>query len=201
LTGQIAALVAAYLLGSLPTAVLVARRCGIGDIRKHGSGNPGATNIFRVLGWKPALVVLLIDLGKGAAAVALLPGLAAPSDWLPFAVGGVAVVGHLWPVWTGLHGGKGVATAAGAVLILAPAAGLGLVAIFAALVIWTRRVAAASLACAVALPLAFYATGSATVGVGFGLIVGLLLVIAHRENISRLVSGREPELFRRRKQR
>lgn len=194
MTGNVVALIAAYLLGSLPTAVLVARRHGGTDIRRHGSGNPGATNILRVLGWRAALVVLLIDLGKGAAAVAWLPGLAGPSGWLPFAIGAAAVVGHLWPVWTGFRGGKGVATAAGAVLVLAPLAWLVLVGLFATVLVWSRRVSAASLACAVALPLAFYATGGTASGVGFGLAVGLLVVAAHRDNITRLLAGREPEL-------
>lgn len=200
MSATIAVLVAAYLLGSLQTGLLVGRRYGCTDIRQHGSGNPGATNVLRVLGWKPALVVLLIDLGKGAAAVAGLPRLAAPSEWLPYAVGAAAVVGHLWPLWTRLRGGKGVTTTAGAVLVLVPPAGLLLVGLFGAVLFLTRRVAAASLACAVALPLVIYGVqalaGSVRpgVGVGFGLLVGLLVVVAHRDNIARLRAGTEPKL-------
>jgi len=200
LTGSALALLAAYLLGSLPTAAIVARRKRGGDIRERGSGNPGATNVLRVFGWRTALPVLVVDVAKGAIAAAWLPGRAAPSEWLPYAVGAAAIVGHLWPVWARFRGGKGVATTAGVVLVLMPGVGVVLLACFAAVLTWTRRVAAASLvAIAGLLPAAYLVavwTGNrpGAAEIGFSVLTGLLVIAAHRENIARLRSGTEPRL-------
>jgi glycerol-3-phosphate acyltransferase PlsY len=187
-------LVAAYLLGSIPTAVLVSKVFFGVDVRTLGSGNAGATNVARTLGWKAALPVVLVDVGKGALAAALpsLFHLPAP-PWLPLACAAAAVLGHTFPVFAGFAGGKGVATAGGALLVLAPAL-VGVAAVvWLSLVLATRIVSLASLAAAATLAAAAFLLPR----VGWGikpLAVALAVFVfwTHRQNIRRLASGKEP---------
>jgi acyl phosphate:glycerol-3-phosphate acyltransferase len=151
----------AYLLGSIPSAYLAGRLVKGIDIRKHGSGNMGATNVFRVLGPGPGMAVLVLDIAKGAAAVLLLPRLAPAGiwrqlqgDWWPCALGLAAVLGHTYTCFLGFKGGKGVATSLGVILALAPLATLVVLAAFGAVFGLSRMVSAGSLAGAAVLPAA-----------------------------------------------
>jgi glycerol-3-phosphate acyltransferase PlsY len=195
-----------YLLGSIPTGYLVGRRCGI-DIRDHGSGNIGATNVARVLGKKPGLLVFVCDASKGLLAVRLAyllvqtyldPGaLAQTQAPVAAALAGVAcILGHNFPVWLGFRGGKGIATTTGVLLGLMPAA----VAISA--VVWgvvffaLRYVSLASLLAAATLPLTvglLWRGGHANaVLFWFSVAATALAFWRHRSNIGRLLAGTEP---------
>ena len=114
------ALILAYLLGSIPTSYLVGKFAAGIDLREHGSKNLGATNVFRVLGWKYAIPVLLIDAGKGTVAAVVISRLAGEQPWMPLIVGTAAIIGHVFTVFLGFRCGKGVATAAGVLLGVTP---------------------------------------------------------------------------------
>jgi len=194
-TGAIA--LAAYLLGSISFAVLVSKAMGLPDPRSYGSSNPGATNVLRTGNKLAAALTLLGDAGKGALAVGLtvlytgespVSGIEAPL------AGAMAFVGHLYPVFLGFRGGKGVATAAGVVLSLNPILGLGTLATFGIIVFFFRMVSFASIIAAVfAVFWAWSLFGLAPVTPIVGAIA-LLLVWRHRENILRLARGTEPRL-------
>lgn len=180
----------AYLLGNFPTAVLVGRRLGL-DPRSAGSGNPGASNVYRLLGARAGLAVLVIDAAKGAipvvVALAVLGRREAHAVWL------AAVVGHVWPalglLWPGARGGgKGVATAGGGGLVLHPLVGLGCVALFAAFVGLARAAAAGSLAVAVAIPIGIALMGGPGVEVLAAALISAILVVRHRPNIEAILS-------------
>ncbi len=190
----------AYLVGSIPTSIIAVRLLAGADVRDLGSGNAGATNAARVLGWKAGLAVAAFDVAKGVAAVLLvsrIAPLAASPSAAPALCGLAAVVGHVLPAFAGFRGGKGVATAAGAAAALAPLlAPFGLVAFLAAAAL-SRRASVASLAGAAALPVAYLvsrALGAAAdrwTG-GFCLAIVLVIVVTHRSNIGRLLRGEEP---------
>ncbi len=185
----------AYLLGSIPTAVWVSKLFFGVDVRTLGSGNAGATNVARTLGWKAALPVVLVDVGKGALAAAL-PKLLAQSFpvWLPLACVVAAVVGHAFPVFAGFRGGKGVATAGGGLAVLAPAL-VGIAAgVWLLVVLVTRIVSLASLLAALALTVASFALPSlAAWGMEpLSLMLCFFVFWTHRQNIRRLLSGQEP---------
>lgn len=193
-----ALLVAAYLLGGLPTSYLMARAVRGIDLREHGSGNLGATNAFRVLGWKPAVPIFIIDIAKGFAPTFLFPqwdGAAAPA-WA-FAYGSAAIAGHVFSPWVGFRGGKGVATGAGVFLALAPAAlGVGLL-VWLALVALTGYVSLASIAAALTVPLIILLTRGAPPVFWLAVAVSAFVVFAHRANIGRLRRGEEHRFGRR----
>lgn len=185
----------AYLLGSIPTAVWVSKLFFGVDVRTLGSGNAGATNVARTLGWKAALPVVLVDVGKGALAVAL-PKLLTVSFpvWLPLACAVAAVVGHTFPVFAGFRGGKGVATAGGGLLVLAPAL-VGIAAlVWLFVVLATRIVSLASLLAALVLAVASFALPSlAPWGMKpLSVLLCFFVFWTHRQNIQRLFSGQEP---------
>jgi len=185
-------LLGAYLLGSLPFSYLVARLWGVGDVRRVGSGNVGATNVARSAGWVPGLLALLLDASKGAAA-ALLAARIQPGA-LPAFAAAAAVIGHVFPIWLGFRGGKGVATGAGAFVPLAPAAVLGAVVVFLLVAGATRYVSLGSVCGAAALAAFLFAfTGPGPVSAA-GLAVALLVITKHHENIGRLLHGRERRL-------
>jgi glycerol-3-phosphate acyltransferase PlsY len=197
------ALVAAYLLGSIPTALWVGRWfCGVPDIREHGSGNAGATNTFRVIGKKAGSFVLLMDALKGFVAAYFLPNwllnqeAIAPASLFYFrlACGVLAVVGHIYPVFAQFRGGKGVATILGMMLAIAPATvGVALL-VFLAVLGSTRYVSLSSMSAGVAFALlqllpAFRPANGLQVWFGFALAARL--IYTHRANIGRLRSGTE----------
>jgi glycerol-3-phosphate acyltransferase PlsY len=165
MTTPILQLLLAYLLGSIPFAYIAGKRYKGLDLRQHGSGNLGATNVFRVLGRGPGIAVLLLDMGKGVVAVTLLPHLGhanrfaalfssgpAEQAWWPCALGLAAVLGHSYTVFLGFKGGKGVATSAGVFLGLAPWATLCVLGVFLAVFLVGRMVSLGSLLAAAALP-------------------------------------------------
>jgi glycerol-3-phosphate acyltransferase PlsY len=186
----------AYLLGSIPWGLVLTRLFATADIRRYGSGNIGATNVARVAGPALGLATLAGDFVKGWAPVALASSLDLPpaaAELYAAALALLAVLGHLFPVYTRLRGGgKGVATAAGAFAALAPPAVLIALAVFVLVLALTRRVSAGSLAAAAALPPAVLGTtGSAVFCAGAG-IAATLIFIRHAGNIRRLLAGTEP---------
>ena len=178
-----------YLLGSVPSGFLVGSSAGV-DVRGAGSGNIGATNVARTLGWKKGLLTLVFDVGKG-----FLPVLTA--QLLDLGAGTAAVAGlaafagHLYPVFLGFKGGKGVATAAGVYIAAMPLGILVLLGVFALVVVASRRVSPASMAAAVLAPAVAWALSYPQEVAWMGLVIGVLVVVRHRENIRRLVAGEE----------
>jgi glycerol-3-phosphate acyltransferase PlsY len=195
------AIAASYLLGSVPFALLAAKVRGV-DLRAHGSGNLGATNAIRVLGPGLGVPVLLADVGKGLVSVTLFPAVPGGASWgLPLACGAAAIIGHVASVFLRFRGGKGVATAAGAFLGLAPAA-LGVAAaVFAVVLLATRYVSLASVLSAVALPLALWRLGARPEVLSVGVALAALVLFRHRANLGRLAGGRESRVSFRRKER
>lgn len=188
-----ALLVLSYLMGATPASYWMGKAVHGVDLREHGSGNLGATNAFRVLGWRSALPVMVVDVAKGYVPAALFAGLAgAPSGWA-LAYGGAAILGHMYSVWVGFRGGKGVATSAGAFLALAPAATAGAAVVWLVLLLWRRYVSLASIGAALSLPL-FVALTAPARGRGllaFTVALAAFVVWAHRSNIGRLRRGEE----------
>jgi acyl phosphate:glycerol-3-phosphate acyltransferase len=189
-----------YFVGATPTSHWVGRGIYGVDLRKEGSGNLGATNVFRVLGWKAAGPVVVADILKGWLPVALFPALvtgAAP--WWALVFGAAAIVGHVCSFWVGFRGGKGVATSAGVFLALAPWAVLIGLAVWLAAVAVSRYVSLGSILAAVVLPGAVVLTphrgGEATLG--FAVALALFVIWAHRDNIRRLMHGKENRFGRR----
>ena len=178
-----------YLAGSVPFAFLLTRPAGI-DVRVAGSGNVGAANVFRTAGTRRGALVMMLDIGKGALAVALafLTNASLP---LTAATGAAAVVGHVYPVWLRFRGGKGVAVAAGVFSVLAPLATLTAGAVFLFVVTLTRYVSLGSVAATIALPPAAWLTGAPLAVVATTIGVAVLIVFRHRTNIRRLRAGTE----------
>ena len=178
----------AYLVGSVPFAFLFARRKGHLDIRLLGSGNVGATNVFRVAGSSAGLLTVLFDIAKGAAVVLAAERLGGGQSVCASA-GVAAVTGHIYPVWLGFRGGKGVATTCGAFAVLAPSALLLAVAVFALVAGISRIVSVGSMAAAVCLGPFAYAVGTPASVVRAAFIAGCLVLFNHRSNLNRLTGG------------
>ena len=202
LINLLAIALAGYLLGSIPTAIIVSKVFHGIDIREHGSGNAGATNVFRVLGWKSALLVMLVDVGKGVVAtlyasqLVFAPVMVDPV-YLKLLAGLAVVFGHIWTVFAGFRGGKGVGTAAGMLLALYPIAVLICLAIFVIVVYTTRYVSLGSITAAVSLPIVllimkqgFHKFVEPEL-MAFSVFIAGLIVFTHRSNIRRLISGTE----------
>ena len=184
-------MVAGYVLGTLPTALLVGRRTGV-DPTTSGSGNPGASNVYRTSGKKAGVLVLLGDLAKGALAAGA--GLAVGGRGLGLACGLAAVLGHVLPVTRWRRGGKGVATAAGVVLVLFPLQALAMAVVWGVVLLVGRRASLASIAAAVAVPIAVAVSGEPAGYVGGVAVIAALVVARHAPNIRRLAQGTEPAL-------
>ena len=193
-------LVLACLLGSIPTALLVGLLVKGTDIRTQGSGNAGATNAARILGVAAGILVAVVDVAKGFAAVTLvsriapLPGAAGPA-----LCGMAAIIGHVFPVFAGFRGGKGVATAGGAILGLLPLLAPICFACFLVVAALSRRISLASICGAFALPAAYsvswlLGTTPEPWRAGFSVAVFLMIVVTHRANIGRLLRGEEKPL-------
>jgi glycerol-3-phosphate acyltransferase PlsY len=185
-----ASVIIGYLLGSIPFALLLARRWGGRDLRRLGSGNVGAANVLRASGVMPAVLVALLDAAKGAAGVLLAERLHS-SAGAPAAAGLAAVVGHVYPVWLRFRGGKGVATACGAFSVLAPAAMLPSLVAFLAGAWTTRYVSVGSLVASIVLPTTAYMTDSPRPIVLAALVAAALILFRHRSNVGRLRAGTE----------
>ncbi len=192
---------AAYLLGSIPNGLLIARLKGV-DLQKVGSGNIGATNVFRCVGKGWGIAAFVLDAVKGFVPAFFFPRLleSAP-PWLGLACGVAAVAGHNWPVWLKFKGGKGVSTSAGMLLGIAPAAvGVGF-AVFALTVALTRFVSLGSILAAIAVPAAYLWMNGAEnrLLAGALVVMGALVIFKHRANVGRLLRGTEPRIVGKRK--
>src|SRR3984957_6616194 len=190
--------VAAYLIGSIPFGILLAKLFGVVDVRKAGSGNIGATNVARVAGPLPGIFTLVLDGVKGAAAVWLAARFANESALWMTVAGLSALLGHCFPVWLRFRGGEGVATAAGMFLALCWPAALGAIGVFILVVLFSRFVSLGSVSAAAAMPLLIYLLWAPhhapPPAITFGAFAAAMLVVyKHDANIQRLVEGREPK--------
>ena len=211
--GFIVSFALSFLIGGIPFGYLIARVVLKDDIRKHGSGNIGATNVGRVCGWKWGSLVLVLDALKGLLPTLICPRWLATADGYPqslqfltIVAGMSAIAGHMFPVWLGFKGGKGVATALGVVLVISWKASLVALGAFIIIVALSRMVALASIAAAIA----FMATqlilqGSKTLDASFlpmtlfSILIPVLIIWRHRSNIQRMWRGEENRIGRRKK--
>jgi glycerol-3-phosphate acyltransferase PlsY len=192
-----------YVIGSIPSSYLTGKGFRGGDLREYGSGNLGATNAFRVLGWKIGVFVLVCDMLKGALPVFIFPdairkwgGIAWDSGNIAIMVGATAILGHVFTIFMRFKGGKGVATSMGVFLALAPVPFLITLIVSLVIIFTTHYVSVGSIAGALLLPVLviFFYPGRRTLILVTSL-VGFLLVIRHRSNIKRIFQGKENKLF------
>ncbi len=204
----LALIVVSYLIGSIPFSFIVARTAAGADIRREGSHNVGATNVIRTAGRVPGIIALLLDLAKGYAAIEVARWIVSRPDW-PFAVavgspihsremwialaGLVAVLGHMFPVWLRLHGGKGVATAAGVFLALSPIVVAASLIVFLIVLISTRFVSLASITSAASIPIfmRFLVHDTPFWRIVISIVIALAVIIKHHTNIARMTQGTE----------
>jgi acyl phosphate:glycerol-3-phosphate acyltransferase len=201
------ALLLAYLLGSIPAAVWIGKRFHKIDVREHGSGNAGTTNVIRVLGWKTGIPVLLIDVAKGWLA-AMLPvffGLAGHGSGLEtnlkILTGVIAIIGHIFPLFAGFRGGKGVATVFGVLLALMPLLTISSMGVFLIIFLATGIVSVSSILAGLSFPILLFLvfdTPSVVFKI-FSVLVAIALLITHKKNIGRLIRGEESRLIHWRK--
>ena len=186
----------AYLLGSIPFGILVARLRGDVDLRRVGSGNIGATNVLRAVGKGAAALTLVGDIGKGVLAVALSRWAGAP----PLVVAGAAlaaVLGHLYPVWAGFRGGKGVATTLGVILAAMPHVGGLLVLVWLGVAALSRYSSLAAIVATAALPVFAWLMDGRAAMLGVSGVLAVLVLVRHRENLARLWAGTEGKIGQR----
>ena len=201
--GYILTGVAAYLLGSIPTGFLVAKARGI-DIRTVGSGNIGATNVFRFLGKPAGIFVLLADALKGWLAVVVitrvatgvfhLPGNHMTQEWLAICAGVCAILGHNFTCWLHFKGGKGIATSAGVLVALVPKSLLIILAVWIIVFVLTRYVSLASICASFALPFSAWFTNESVSIIVITAALAVLAIYKHKTNIKRLLNGTESRL-------
>ena len=196
-------LVLSYLLGAFPSSIVYGRVFRKVDVREHGSGNAGGTNAWRVLGWKIGLPVMVTDVAKGALAsllIARIPLGTLPLEFSTVALlcGVAALLGHVFPVYTGFRGGKGVATGAGMLLVNAPIPVAGALGVFAVVLFLFGRVSLASILAAISLPISVVLIERATPAGEYPVLLltltialALFILITHRANIRRLLRGEE----------
>jgi glycerol-3-phosphate acyltransferase PlsY len=200
-------IIISYIIGSIPTAIIAGKLLRNIDIREYGSGNAGATNVFRVLGWKAGLIVLLIDIFKGFAPVywlvSLIPDASITADsriYYQIIIGISAIAGHIWTIFAGFRGGKGVGTAAGVFLGLEPLPVLVCLIVFIILVIKTRYVSLGSITAAVLLPIILFLKkyflhfDVPIAMIILSILLAGLILLTHKENIRRLIQGKENKL-------
>jgi len=196
--------VLAYLLGSIPSAVWIGKKFHNIDVRQHGSGNAGTSNTIRVLGWKTGIPVLLIDLGKGWLA-AMLPVFfhlavteSALITNLQILTGITAIIGHIFPLFAGFRGGKGVATVFGVLLALHPLLTISCFGVFLVVLLLTGIVSISSMSAGITFPvLLFVVFGTPSLVFKiFSILVAIALLITHRKNIGRLLRGEESKLIK-----
>ncbi len=192
---------ASYLLGSFPTSIIFGKLFRGIDIRNYGSGNAGGTNAFRVMGWKIGISVMLIDLAKGLIATVLvsqirIDAISLAPVYLQIIAGFSAVIGHIWTIFAGFHGGKGVGTAAGMLIGLYPIAFIFIFIIFLIVLFTTRYVSVSSMTAAISLPIVLLILD--TLGRPYkpplmvlSIIIAILIIFTHRSNIKRLMAGNE----------
>ena len=203
---NIAILIAvSYLIGAIPTAIIIGKVFCNTDVRQHGSGSAGATNTWRVLGWKAGIIVLTLDVGKGVVTTTLVPMLPLGSGGLPpelvaILCGLAAVTGHVFPIYAGFRGGKGVATAAGMLVAIAPIS-VGIAAgVFGITLVLFKRVSLSSIVGALSIPLSlvlinrYTAIDHHALLIWLGIVLCMFILFTHRGNILRLVRGEERAL-------
>jgi len=193
-----------YLTGSIPTSIIVGKVLRGIDIREHGSGNAGGTNVFRVLGWKPGVFVMAVDVGKGVVATLLISQIRI--DPLPVAIDPVlmklfagifTILGHIWTIFAWFRGGKGVGTAAGVFVALYPVAILICAVIWGSMLLTTRIMSMSSMTAALCLPITlfimkqFWGVELHPVLFALSIVLALLIVFTHRSNIKRLINREE----------
>jgi len=187
--------VGAYLVGSIPSSYLIVKLLKGIDIREHGSGNPGATNVFRVAGAIPGIITFVMDLVKG-----LLPVLVANGHFgedrllLAIATGLCAMSGHMWTIFLGFKGGKGVATGTGVFAALLPVPTVCAFAVFSLVLLFTRYVSLGSISAALSLPLFSYFRGEQKILTFSAVLVAVLIIYKHRSNIMNLLAGKENKI-------
>lgn len=191
LSQKIIYLIASYLAGSIPTGYIVAKIFADIDIRKEGSHNVGATNVFRVVGIRAGMITLAVDFLKGYGPIQMGERFFPEHSIIIIAAGLLAILGHMWPIFLAFTGGKGVATAAGVFLALLPVPTLIAVGVFLVVVALWRTISLGSLSAAVVLPLVTWLMGESLPLVIFSTLIGLLVIIRHASNIKRLVKGDE----------
>ena len=200
----VCALIASYLIGSIPTAYLLVKRLKGIDVRTVGSGNVGATNVTRTAGLAAGSVVFLVDLAKGWVAAAVIAPWLNPhaSMTTRLACGLFAVLGHTAPIWLRFRGGKGVATTIGALLGAAPIVAAVYLVTWAIVALISRHVSAGSLLAAVSIPIAQWAVLHRPIkDIALGALLMLLIILRHQANIARLLQGTEPRIGHPRKSR
>jgi len=208
ITRMVISLILAYLAGSIPTAVWAGRLFHGIDVREHGSGNAGATNTIRVLGWKTGIPVLAIDIAKGwlATSLPVLLDVGAGSDEALFAIqivcGMAAIIGHVFPLLAGFKGGKGVATTFGVLLALQPWATLSCAGLFLIVLLCSGYVSLGSIIAGMMFPVLLFTlfpTPSLLMKI-FSIIVAVALLLTHEKNIRRLLRGEENKFLKRGKE-
>jgi len=192
-----------YLLGSIPTGYWLARSLRGIDIREHGSGSTGATNVLRVVGKGPGLLTFVVDVLKGTGAVLMgrwlfgQPWSGVPPAWADYcllAIALIAVLGHSKPIWLGWRGGKSVATSLGVLLALNWPTALASFGVFLVVLAFSRIVSLGSIIAALSLPVWFWVFTGSLPFVGFSLLASAFVIWRHQSNIQRLLSGTEPRL-------
>ena len=183
----------AYLVGGFPTASIVARSRGH-DVRAEGSGNPGASNVYRLAGWRAGLVVLLVDIGKGSLAAGV--GLALDGHRGAYLLGLAAVLGHVFPVTQRFRGGRGVATAGGVLIVIYPLIAVALAVVWFLIARVLHKASVASIVCTVAFPIAVAVTGNSWGDIAITSALAVLILSRHASNLRRLVRGEEHDLDR-----
>lgn len=207
-------LIISYLVGSIPTSLIISKITHGIDIREHGSGNAGGTNVIRVLGLRNGVIVILFDIFKGyAATMFIAPLMFSPipfNNYTPFdditvvriLAGCAAIIGHIWTLFAGFRGGKGIATASGVLIALAPVEVLVSLGVFIIVFISSRYISLGSISAAIAFPLSMFfrhnvfnieLDGYNTL-IFFSIGISILLIYTHRANIKRLLSGQEHRL-------
>lgn len=195
-------IILSYLAGSIPTSIIVSKLFFGFDIRELGSGNAGGTNAFRIMGWKVGLAVMILDLGKGVLATYLISqiridSLAWPMVYIQIIAGTASVIGHIWTIFAGFRGGKGVGTAAGMLLVLYPVSFIICLLIFFIVLLTTRYVSVSSMSAAAALPIVLFLLNlifdrqASSPLLVLAISMAVLIVFTHRSNIQRLIHGNE----------
>jgi glycerol-3-phosphate acyltransferase PlsY len=198
-------LILAYLLGSIPTAVWVGKKFHGIDVREHGSGNAGATNVIRVLGWKSGIPVMIIDIGKGwfAAYLPVLFQLAEPGSAqlvnIQILAGGASIIGHVYPVLAGFRGGKGVGCTVGTLLAIHPLLTLSCLGVFLVVLLITGYVSLASMSMGLSFPVLLFTLFNSPSFYFkiFSVIMAFAIILTHRKNIKRLLKGEESRFIKR----
>mgnify|MGYP000848407274 FL=1 len=190
--GAILAIIASYLIGSIPFGLLVGKLWANLDVREYGSGNIGTSNVLRTVGPAAAIIVFALDVAKGAVAVYL--GTLAGGEFVRIMAGVAAIAGHNWPIYLKFKGGKGIATSLGAVISLTPVIALILLGLWIAIVGITRYISLGSLAAAVLFPIFLIISHAPLTYVLAGVLISAFAIYRHRSNIQRLLAGTEHKI-------